>query len=385
MPANDTLREGVGTRITRTPDGRCVSMQGMTWHHPWFTAAYWWPAQQEWVALVRPGFVNGHAPSVLTTAGRMMATPSFLAPVTAWDGAADIAQAAQLAMEGEEYTDGNTKLYVPLYRNPLITLPWRTIDGVNVDIPQYFVRRGITPNGRRRLVSSDVVLHQPRLALTSQISIEDGVAYGISNVTQTLGLQSAPASDKLKVYGVGEFNPPDPYSNPGGLIGDYEEPTWDELLIARVFLVSPPDATGQPDGSWLPCVQHSLFWNMNYSTPGFEPLPGDPGVPFIPPLAGGMAQLVINYMTASLNDMTNEALNILIAHSMAGTFWTPTGGGSDSAFPESAPTPPPAFGLAKAARSAAERHAALVSGALTDTLDPVFPYHAMPFSLSLLN
>jgi len=393
MQPNGTaqLREGVGTRITRTQWGQCISMQGATWHHPWFTAAYWWPAQKQWVAVVRPGFLNGRAPCVSTTAERMKSTPSFLAPITAWDGAADIAQAAQLATDDEYAALGpNTQIYVPLYRNPLLTLSFRELGGVDGPIPKYFTRRGVTADSGRRVVSGDVVLHQPRLALTSQISYPTDLVLGSSIVTQTLGERAPASNDTLKVVAMPQINPPENYDpGTGDLVRSYEEQTWDELLIATVFLVSPPHATGNPDGSWIPAVQHALFWNLHWTQPRLQPIPsaaipGSLSASFSV-LAGGAGQLVINSLVASINDMTNEAINITVANSMAGTFWTPTGGGSDSTFPTATTATTDSFGLAKDARNKAKRAAAIASGALIDSLDPTFPYKAVPFALSLLN
>lgn len=383
MQANESMQMRVGNkaRLTRVPGGQSISMQSSTWQHPWYSKAYWSPDQKQWIAVVRPGFVNGRAPVVRTSVGKMRSTPSFLAPVTAWAGAADIRQAAELA-SGEEYTgDPDTPIDVPLYRNPMIPLQWHEAAG----IPAYFARRGVTANGRRRLVSSDLVLHQPRTALTSSIEIKPGLATGISNVTQTLGLRYV-ASDRLKVYSTPEFKPPGQTSPMDAISGLYEEDTWDELRIARIYLISPPDATGEPNANWLPFIRHDLFWNLCWKQPILQPVHTDPGVPFIPPLAGGAAQLVINFLTASINDMTNQALNILFSHSMAGTFWTPTGGGSDATFPKEDPaTVVDKFGLAKDARSQARRAAVMASGALIDRLDPSFPFRAIPFSVSLLN
>ena len=384
MNPKTPLRAGNGTRITRTPLGQSVSMQRSTWHHPWFSAAYWWPAKKEWVAIVRPGFVNGRAPFVLTTGERMKATPSFLAPVTAWDGAADIQQAAELASENETPT-GTSRIYVPLYRNPLLHLPFRELGGKDAPIPQYFVRRGITAVSGRRVVYSDIVLQQPRMALTSQISVPMDLVFGSSIVTQTLSERSPSKNERLRVMAVPQINPPLDY-DPGqaGLLRDYEEATWDELLLATVYLVSPPNAQGSPDGSWLPSVKHSQFWNLNWHQPRLSVLAGDPGVGWIPPLVGGGAILFTSSIISSINDMTNQALNIVRAHSMAGTFWTATGGGSDAAFPAATTATADAFGLAKDARNKAARAAAIKSGALIDTLDPAFPYSTSPFSLSLL-
>ena len=402
-PPTPRLRAGEGARIVRSPAGMAFSMQSSTWHHPWGTTVCWDGAQKEWVAVVRPGFVNGRAPVVQTTGRRMQATPSFLAPVTAWDGAADIKQAATLASETET-VDADTPIFVPLYRNPLLPLVWGACGGEGVAVPAYFSRRAnwIATQGRdasasaesfaasgRQLVSGDIVLHQPRAALTSQFTFPVDLVTGSSIVTQTLSMRDAAPNDQLKLVSMAEYRPPESYSGTDKLLGDYEEPTWDELLLARVYLLSPPNATGAIDGSWIPFVRHSVFWNLNWFQPLLRQLPSDSRIPNATAsfsfLAGGAGQLVINSIWASINDMTQGALNVLTAHSLSGTFWAPTGGGSDSAFPEVAtPTPVDHFGLSKDLRSKAARVAALNAGVLLDSLDPVFPYRAIPFDLSLL-
>jgi hypothetical protein len=378
-----------------------VSMESSTWHHPWHTTVCWDAAQKEWVAVVRPGFVNGRAPVVQTTGKRMQSTPSFLAPITAWDGAADIAQAAELASEGEEVLDPNAKIWVPLYRNPLIPLVWRDRGKEGAPIPAYFARRinWIATAGReakasaevwaasgRRLFSSDIVLHQPRTALTSKFDFPVDLVMGSSIVTQTLSMREAADNDRLKLVSMSEYRPPESYSRDERLLGVYEEPTWDELLVARVFLLSPPNAEGAPDGSWIPFVQHYLFWNLSWFQPLLRKLPTDGAdVKLIVPMAFGLGQLVINSILAPINDMVDQSLNLLSAHSLAGKFWTATGGGSDSAFPAAvASKPVDKFGLSKDLRAKAARVAALNEGVLTDSLDPAFPYRAKPFDLSLL-
>jgi hypothetical protein len=236
------------------------------------------------------------------------------------------------------------------------------------------------------------VLHQPRPALTSQITLEPGIATGISNVTQTLGLRSAAPGDRLKVYASSQYEALaairtgiDP------LLGDYEEPTFDELLIATVYLLSPPNKPlrSAPDATWIPYVRHGLFWNLNYATPPFRiagvgNAVGDLLAP-VKFLGGGAAAIVISFLTASINDAYNQALNILTAHSMAGSFWTATGGGSSSEFPEVVAGDDDAgsTGLDKDGRLQAKRNAA-AKALKSARLDPAFPYRAMPFPEAFL-
>src|SRR5205085_8082923 len=172
--------------------------------------------------------------------------------------------------------------------------------------------------------------------------------------------------------------------------GDFEEPPWDERLIATVYLVSPPDTPpgSAPDGRWVPYVKHELFWNLTWLSRDALQIPQlDNAVGGLVTLgnvlAGGFASLAVNFLAASLNDATQNTLNLLAAHTLAGTWWTATGGGSRSEFPaEAAPAPAPPGGWDKAARLQAKRIA--VARALKAArLDAPFPYRAVEFPPSL--
>lgn len=379
---NTSLRAGCGTQIVRSPNGMLVAFQNGTWNHPWTVSVYWWPQRKEWEAIVRPGFVNGQAPKVHTTAARMAETPSFLAPITAWDGAADIAQAAELADDSTQYSQDGP-IWVPLYRNPFISIPgWMPL----TEYPVYFTRRGVAADGTRQLVSCDVVLHKPRNALTSDVTIPADLVLGSSIVTQTLGVTSDP-SDRLRVFCIPQIQTETADQiTADQILGTYEEPMYDELLLATIYLLSPPNATGAADGSWTAFVAHKVFWNLSWDQPALGTLATDAaGTQYIPPLAGGAGSLVTNSIIASLNDATNDAINMTTAHSLAGAFWTPTGGGSTYAFPAATTAAQDNFGLSKSARTKAAKAAAIAAGVWVDTLDPVFPYNANAFQLTTLN
>ena len=337
--------------LTETRFGQAIAARGGgKWRHPWQVTPAWLGAAGRWVAHVWPGFVNGRVPIVH-------------------------------AVSDEKQVE------IPLYLDPAIGLTFRAVgaDGnPREPVPKFFLERGVQeavridldavlesgvlpdlgrPRPLRLLRACDLVLHQPRVALTSQVTLEPGPATGISNVTQTLTLRRPQPGDTLRIFagrydGI-EEQPIDPLF--GGVAGLYEEKTWDELLIATVYLLSPPNTElgSEPDGTWQPFVRHGLFWNLNYQVPNLRLFGGDPSLPFIPPLAAGAAQPVINFLTASLNDATQQTINTIAAHSMAGIFWTPTGSGHLSEFPQPA--------AARASR-----------------LDPPFPFHGPGFDPELL-
>ena len=420
------IRAGTNAAITRGPGGFSVALgQPRQWEHPWQTTLHWLGDLQQWVATVRPGFVNGAAPVVRTRAATALSLAQrgtfFNGLITARSGAADIARAAELARESTAgpASSANGDVDVKLYNNPPVTLPLRRLGfdsggGEGSAVPSFFKNLGVQDaprvdstnpeavaaallrgeNGRqtgsRLLCAADIVVHQPRMALTSSITLAPGLVTGISNVTQTLSLRSAAPGDRLKVFASARWNPTgtagiDP------LAGDYEEPTWDERLVATVYLVSPPGAAWQsePDGKWVPYVRHSLFWNLTYlpkttlQVPQLDNAVGQL-ITLGNALAGGVASLAVATLSAALNDATQNAINLIAAHSLAGTWWTATGGGSTSEFPaESAAEAAPANGWDKAARLQAKRIAAARS-LKAARLDPPFPFRAVAFSPDLL-
>ena len=405
--ARGRVLPGARSRVTRTRVGQTVHLGSSNkWRHPWFTTPIWQGAQQQWVAVMKPGFVNGRAPVVRQTIqqaksdGRdyginpLTGQPYF----SAW------------IFDNPSQAAETTTISTPLYFSPAIRLSWRNIgwDGPGETVPGFFRNLGVSkaptidfsdpeagatammaapPVGNRLLRACDLVLHQPRVALTSQISIEPGLLTGMSNVTQTLSLRQASPGDALQILSLSKWDSMAAF-NQGidPLAGDYEEATWDEVLVATVYMLSAPGVAPmtQPDGTWQPYVAHKLFWNLNYGQPPFRVVNPQPELGFISPLAGGAAQLVMNVFTSTINDATSNALNVLQASSMKGSFWAATGGGSGSDFPVAAAAPAVgATGLDKDGRLQATRQAA-ANAVKAAKLDPVFPYNAPAFPLSLL-
>jgi hypothetical protein len=209
-----------------------------------------------------------------------------------------------------------------------------------------------------------------------------GLLTGQASVIQTLGITFPDPSDRLQII-AGTFVPDTQAIDP--LASDYAEPTFDQILISTVFLLSPANTPvgSEPDQTWQPFVRHNLFWNLLWAQPVFrQPIVNTAGLT-IPPLAAGAATLVISGFNSQLANMTQQAQNILQAASLAGTFWTATGGGHD-ALPLPASTAVPAKGPNRTANLSAATAAAQVA-LRTAQLDPDFPYQAQPFDLSLLN
>ena len=144
---------------------------------------------------------------------------------------------------------------------------------------------------------------------------------------QTLGVDTPNAGAPLRIL-AGTMPPAPPPPDPTQ--ADYTEQTFDQLLISTVYLLSPPNTPlgSEPDATWQPFVRHNLFWNLNWAQPEFQQPLADIAQITFPPLAGGAASLVIGLEQSLLADAQQTAVNILAGSSLAGSFWTPTGGGS---------------------------------------------------------
>lgn len=427
------IRAGVNAFLTASPFGKVISFKtSKKWQHPWTTTLRWMAEDKKWVGFVRPGFVSGVAPTVRTTYGEarraaaQLSATFFGTLIGANSGAAEIAQAARLAIP-RDASAGTTEqdkqqVDIPLYYNPPISLTWQNIgwDGIGSTVPAFFKRLGVQEppridptnpeaaattlmsgapkKGNRLLRAANIILHQPRVALTSSIEIDpSGFVTGMGIVKQTLGLRDAVAADRLRVFSRSNWTPPQNFAGATDILADdYEEPTFDEIMISKVYLLSPPDTAplSVPDSRWVPYVQHDLFWNLNYAQPAFRGT--QPQIDLFRQLAailqfigGGAGAFAASFMASSISDGYAAAANIIAAHSMAGTFWTPTGGGHESEMTVSgeqssviSAQSSVSSGLDKDGRLQAKRLAA--ADALKKArLDPPFPYRAEPFNFSL--
>ena len=289
--------------------------------------------QPSWVADIQPGFVEHSCPIVATTVGNAPRQTLWREQVT--------------KTQGVDLNDPKASIDVPLYDHPQITLGWRPIgrDGDSGDaVPKFFKELGVgdppkavsedsigqpqnladqtVSPGNRLLRACSLVLYKPRVALTAQTDVGNPLVDSVS-VTQTLGLKAPSPNQKLKIAALSKYDPTaDVGIQPWAM--DYQEQTWDDKLIATLYLLSPMDAPlgSDPNGSWTPYVAHNVFWSMDWAQPLAPDAPVQQPLTLIVPLAGGVAQPIVNMLLANVNDSYNQLSNMLAANSMAGRFWT---------------------------------------------------------------
>lgn len=394
LAADYHLRQGRGLTARQGLFGRSYNALNSPakWRHPWWTTVEYSSISGQWSAVIKPGYVNEECPVYRTdTREQVHQGRDFgINPLTGQPYFSSF-----VFTRGEPAPTEVTGLDIPLYLSPAIPLTqWRFLgydSAVNDSVPLFFQNLGVvsygateTPDPRTThlLRAVDLILHQPREALTATISFEPGPLTGTSLFRQVLTTRFPVADDVLRVYS-GTYRLPDQIDP---LSSTYEEEAWDELKIATVYLMSPAGAApgSLPDGTWRPFVAHELFWPVGWiPAPLFRPIDitSDPN-PLIglTPLVGGLAAPIINTFAASANDAAQMALNMITAKSQAGTWWTVTGGGHVATTPLDRPSSA-VTGLraAQAWRAAQALAAAQARAAMLRSLDPPFPYRAIGF------
>jgi hypothetical protein len=414
------LHPGFNTRVTRNGAGDTLArLPGGNWKHPWFTRPSWSSAAGGWVATVKAGNVNGIAPAFRATIEQQqqIGNPWEINPLTG-------KQFFSASVFDNSTSPASTKTVdVPLYLNPQIPLSFYAIgwDGdANRAVPQFFLNLGAAntppqpsiddllsgnadisnvpqpPPNLRLLRACDIWVHQPRVALTSSVAQNlAGLLTGQPSIIQTLGVRLPSPSDRLQIL-AGEFAPADNGAQIDPLSSDFEEPNFDEILVSQVYLLSPPNTApgSAPDATWTPYVRHAQggqcgFWNLMWAQPSltFAQTAATNAASVgnvasaVSGLGLGVGTLIISSFESQLSNAEQQALNILEAASLAGTFWVATGGGAEIT-PMSTTAPAPKLGQNIYANLAARTRSAQQT-LRTQSLDPVFPYGGLRFNTNL--
>ena len=338
---------GTNATVGYTPEGQIVNVsQGSSWCHPWFTFPQWGTLldgkTQGWKADILPGWVGDGCPTMRMT----VETAPNRTVQREFERQTELSLAAQPVPNKVDLQNPSAPIDVPLYDTGTLDLTFRNIgtDGDSSEaVPPYFSALGVgnpvpalNPDGsnadevtnaltgvpaptNRLLRACDLVLTQPRTALTSQITVGNPGADATA-ITQTLGITAPPPAAKLEITAVSKFVPvvPDP------LDLTYTEPNFDQLLVSTVFLLSPPNLPkySDPDGSWTAYVSHGLFWNLDYMQPAAAYVPAPDPISLLVPLAGGVAQPIVNGLLSPVNDAVQQLLDQLNTNTQQGVFFT---------------------------------------------------------------
>lgn len=315
---------GVGVEIISTPSGSLVSANpAVNFEHPWKISARW--QDEKWRVSVRPGFVNGKDVTMSTMReGKLKDVP---------------------------LTDGDRPSLTPGWRNPLVSLGTSASSAGDLlelpaeGYPKFFESLGVRkpyPGSRkveaydpqseeertREIRACDIVLIVPRVATNQQVDIQDPLTTAQTFTISTTFNDSYARSveSKYRLGAVPKWQPPKEPTALDRLMGTSIEPQTDEIKIATLWMVSPPNPEGgeaaEPDGSWAAYPQYDVFWNLAHAPR--KQIPAKPPEPITlrTGLLGGMADTIFAALLAPVNDANNRVHAFLNAITFKGEFWT---------------------------------------------------------------
>ena len=170
----------------------------------------------------------------------------------------------------------------------------------------------------------DLVLKQERLGTASDWTL-GGANGGVSIAQFDVTYTNLDFRKNAFISTTPKYVTPIPTDPSARLRGDWQDPSVDELLLATIYLVSPPGAKpgSNPDFSWTPYYKNYVFWNLNHTT-NLIPVQGDPNSISIqvPTLAGGVANTIFDAYIATNNDAYDAALEFLNNRTLEGRFWS---------------------------------------------------------------
>ena len=364
------LHGGPGARVTFDGSSYAIALhEAPVWRHPWSLSTYYWKESEtgkgEWRARVMPGFVNGMDTVIPTEVPKAKSANSFgKVDAPSKSGAKKFTDvslaAAQMRQmpsrdkginhaEDEEFPSGlDTFLRFTDWFDPL-AIQINDSGLASGSFPFYFRRLGVKfprdPNdlnplrggvnsftanqnrkeaGTRRLMSCDVVLNVDHAGSSSDILTSAPITGNI--VISSEKTVAAMNRWPYRLITAARYRPIEGPDALERLFGDYTAPNFTQLLMSRLWMVSPekePDGT-LPDARWAPYVQYFVYWNVEARSPGvFDPVaaPDEP-LRFNIPIGLGEATRIGNSFLSTFNDAFALARTALNSQQPGVYFWT---------------------------------------------------------------
>jgi hypothetical protein len=239
------------------------------------------------------------------------------------------------------------------WRNPLMpdsvsaSLSGQIIAAAGEGYPKFFESLGVKPAAKggditkpgalegefdetrtREIRAMDVVLSKARIGTRLQIDVLDPLVDAQTESISTVFLNDAlrATEGRAKLRAVSKYQPPQEQSLElmYGTLLNAGDTQYDELKMATVWIVSPPGAASddQPDETWTPYPQHFVFWNLQHASRLVPPKAPPAPLRLDVPLAGGVAQPIINSMLSFINDRNAEAWAFFNQADARGIFWS---------------------------------------------------------------
>lgn len=310
-----------------------VELSGSAWRHPWHHRCAWNTELERWEADIKAGFVNGLDATVKMPVKEAMETK---------------------AKERIQSKTGDIDVW--LSEDPKLALnTWRSLGrgaapsnvGMSADgtvkityeaVPEFFIELGVgaaantvldgdtmvtqisgvmgeEEEGTRLLRACEVVLYQDREAAILEMNPESPVTGQTSDYY--VRYAKMPGSrERAYLQTLPKWAPME--------LGLALMVPRAELHVATVYMVSPPDEPieSDPDERWAPYVQHHCFWNLSHRANTPEPETPTQVITLQTGLAGGIGDVINQYLLTNSNDSTNQLLKQLQELMIDSRFWT---------------------------------------------------------------
>jgi hypothetical protein len=304
--------------------------------HAWSVETAWDGDRKKWTAKIKAGSVNCKIATIAMPFSR----------------ASEKVRQHILATNRGKLFQPKTVVHVPLDFDPVIDLAWREIGGDAAPtgttgnanngiqnsyepVPAYFKKKGVAqggatnvdPNLQRRLYACDLVLSMPRPYLVNEITAFPGGPLGGSIISVDAKPNTPPdISEPPKVYATTKFVVP-PIQNTFSDIffqRFLDEPK-DDLHLSTVYALSQPVAAGIGGGGVdETCTLETRYYchyNLAHATQRVEPRAVTPPLQLVTGLAGGLGDVIFNFILSSQNDFAQSVLDLFNQRSLRGMFW----------------------------------------------------------------
>lgn len=206
------------------------------------------------------------------------------------------------------------------------------IIGTFEKVPDFFKRLGVADaktdllaekaETQRLLLACDLVLNQPRVGLTNQATMS-AITIDTSLVSIDPGFFVPPDRDPAVVASPKFSSTTVTPSLADLLFQRFVDFPFDQFHLSTVFLLSPPLPLLDPAdiSSWQPYIRYNCHHNLVFVTKQIERRAEFVPITLVVPLAGGIAQPLINYLLAEANFFAQAALDFFQQKNLGGKFY----------------------------------------------------------------
>ena len=302
--------------------------------HSWMVTPSYDYKRRRWTATVQAGSVNGKIATLETVLKTLpQKTLKYL----------------RLTQIVKEMNDEKSA-QVPLDFEPYADLPWREIGGdadpltvsesgggIRTDyekVPAYFKKLNVpeagappkNPDQARRLFACEVVLTQPRTAITNLVSSFPGgpLAGSVISVEQGfLTPKNSTAAPRVAFFPRFAYQPVVP-SFADIFFQRFQDEPFDQILLATVYALSPvvssPNFPSFVNDQFELMTRYYCHYNLAHAT-RYVPQAKTNNLTLNTGLAAGLGDVMFNYILANHNDFAQATLDLYNQNSLRGTFW----------------------------------------------------------------